>query len=81
MTPIPLDWPHILFLRREAFGAALESGLLSSFDVWVDTVPSGGSEIPECGDRRLGVRSGIAGRDAGGVQGGPELLVRPGSQR
>ena len=42
MTPIPLDWPHILFLRREAFGAALEGGLLSSFDVWVERCRAAG---------------------------------------
>jgi lipopolysaccharide/colanic/teichoic acid biosynthesis glycosyltransferase/carbonic anhydrase/acetyltransferase-like protein (isoleucine patch superfamily) len=42
VTPIPLDWPHILFLRREAFGAALESGLLSSFGGWVERCRAAG---------------------------------------
>lgn len=42
MTPVPLDWPHILFLRREVFDAALESGLLLSFDVWVERCRAAG---------------------------------------
>lgn len=42
VTPIPRDWPHILFLRREAFDAALDSGLLSSFDAWVERCRAAG---------------------------------------
>jgi lipopolysaccharide/colanic/teichoic acid biosynthesis glycosyltransferase len=35
LTPVPADWPHYLFVRREAFGTVLKSGLLSSFGAWV----------------------------------------------
>lgn len=42
VTPIPVDWPHILFVRREAFGAALESGLLASFAAWVERCRAAG---------------------------------------
>jgi lipopolysaccharide/colanic/teichoic acid biosynthesis glycosyltransferase len=42
LTPIPLDWPHFLLVRREAFGTVLESGLLSSFDVWVERCRAAG---------------------------------------
>jgi lipopolysaccharide/colanic/teichoic acid biosynthesis glycosyltransferase len=40
--PIPLDWPHFLLVRRQAFGVVLESGLLSSFEVWVERCRAAG---------------------------------------
>jgi lipopolysaccharide/colanic/teichoic acid biosynthesis glycosyltransferase len=36
-APLPADWPHVLFVRRETSGAVLNSGLLSSFGAWIDT--------------------------------------------
>ncbi len=34
-APLPADWPHFLFVRREASDAVLNSGLLSSFGGWI----------------------------------------------
>jgi len=34
LRPVPADWPHHLLVRREAFGTALQSDLLSIFGTW-----------------------------------------------
>jgi lipopolysaccharide/colanic/teichoic acid biosynthesis glycosyltransferase len=41
-TPLPADWPHLLFVRREASDAVLNSGLLSDFRAWIDTCRGAG---------------------------------------
>jgi lipopolysaccharide/colanic/teichoic acid biosynthesis glycosyltransferase len=35
-TPLPADWPHHVFVRREAMERVFEAGLLSAFDVFVE---------------------------------------------
>jgi lipopolysaccharide/colanic/teichoic acid biosynthesis glycosyltransferase len=41
-APLPADWPHLLFVRREASGAVLNNGLLSSFGAWIDMCRAAG---------------------------------------
>ncbi|MBM4026868.1 MAG: hypothetical protein FJ280_15915 [Planctomycetes bacterium] len=43
--PIPVDWPHYLFVRREAFDTVLQSGLLSSFSAWTEKARALGLEL------------------------------------
>jgi lipopolysaccharide/colanic/teichoic acid biosynthesis glycosyltransferase len=44
-VPVPQDWPHYLFVRREAWGAALQGGLLSSFEAWVERCRTAGLKL------------------------------------
>jgi lipopolysaccharide/colanic/teichoic acid biosynthesis glycosyltransferase len=44
-TPVPVDWPHYLFVRREALGTALQSGLLSNFGAWADRCRAAGLRV------------------------------------
>ncbi len=41
-APLPVDWPHYLFVRQEAFAAVPKDGLLSSFGAWIDTCCAAG---------------------------------------
>jgi lipopolysaccharide/colanic/teichoic acid biosynthesis glycosyltransferase len=41
-APLPADWPHLLFVRRETSDAVLNSGLLSSFGAWMDACRAAG---------------------------------------
>ncbi len=45
LTPMPADWPHYLLVRREAWHAALESGLLSTFRAWTDAGRAAGLRL------------------------------------
>jgi len=42
LAPLPADWPHFLFVRREASDAVLNSGLLSYFGAWIETCRAAG---------------------------------------
>ena len=44
-VPMPGEWPHCVFVRREAVDTALTSGLLSSFGAWVDTCRAAGLRL------------------------------------
>jgi len=44
-APLPAEWPHYVFVRREAAGTALTSGLLSSFGAWVDACRTAGLRV------------------------------------
>jgi lipopolysaccharide/colanic/teichoic acid biosynthesis glycosyltransferase len=41
-APPPADWPHFLFVRREASDAVLNDGLLAGFGAWIDTCRAAG---------------------------------------
>ncbi|MCL5280971.1 MAG: sugar transferase [Planctomycetes bacterium] len=41
-APLPADWPHLLFVRQEVSAGVLNSGLLSSFGVWIDECRAAG---------------------------------------
>ncbi len=41
-APLPADWPHFLFVRREVSDAVLNSGLLANFGAWIDTCQAAG---------------------------------------
>ncbi len=41
-APLPADWPHFLFVRREASDAVLNDGLLAGFGAWIDTCRAAG---------------------------------------
>jgi lipopolysaccharide/colanic/teichoic acid biosynthesis glycosyltransferase len=44
-APLPGEWPHYVFVRREAVDTALASGLLSDFGAWIDTCRAAGLRL------------------------------------